>query len=311
MVSVSVDLDALACYYRIHALPGGPPPDVRFAILRRALPRFGELFAAHGVRATFFVVGQDLQDDPEGRAVLRTLAEAGHELGSHTHTHPYDLTRLGRTRIAEEIDRAHAAITDCSGVPPVGFRSPGYETTSEVIDLLVERGYRYDSSAFPSAPYYLAKAAVMAALRLRGQPSGSLLGSPRVLAAPRGPYRPAAANPYQRGDLPILELPMTVTRWLRLPVIGTSVVVAPAWMRRRLVDAALNEPFFNFELHGIDLADAVADAIPNDLVTRQPDLRKTLAEKYAALDETLRAARARGATFLPLRDVADRHHLTI
>ncbi len=306
VVSVSVDLDALACYYRIHALPGVPPADVKCAILQRALPRFGALFAAHGVRATFFVVGQDLADDLNGRAILRDLAAAGHELASHTHTHPYDLTRLGRVRIADEIDRAHAAIGDCAGTSPVGFRSPGYETTSEVIDLLIERGYRYDSSAFPSAPYYLAKAAVMASLRLRGRPSGSLLGSPRVLLAPRQPYRPAAANPYQRGDLPIIELPMTVTRWGRLPVIGTSIVVAPPWIRRRLVAAALREPFFNFELHGIDLADAVGDAIPHDLVARQPDLRRTLTDKHGALDETLRMARARGATFLPLREVAER-----
>jgi len=74
--SVSVDLDALGCYYRIHALPGAPPEPARYAILRRCLPRFAELFARHGVRATFFVVGADLDDDPEGRAALAALARA-------------------------------------------------------------------------------------------------------------------------------------------------------------------------------------------------------------------------------------------
>jgi peptidoglycan/xylan/chitin deacetylase (PgdA/CDA1 family) len=124
---VSVDLDAIACYYRIHALPGAPPEAARFAILRRCLPRFAELFARHGVRATFFVVGADLDDDGEGRAALAALARAGHELASHTHTHPYDFIRLGAARIADEIDRAHATIADCAGTPPVGFRAPGYE----------------------------------------------------------------------------------------------------------------------------------------------------------------------------------------
>ena len=125
--SVSVDLDAIACYYRIHALPGAPPEAARFAILRRCLPRFAELFARHGVRATFFVVGADLEDDAEGRALLAELARDGHELASHTHTHPYDFVRLGAARIADEIDRAHAAIAACAGTPPVGFRAPGYE----------------------------------------------------------------------------------------------------------------------------------------------------------------------------------------
>ena len=97
-VAVSVDLDAVACYYRIHAL--GEPPDgpARHAILRRCLPRFAELFARHDLQATFFVVGADLEQDPEGRALLADLARAGHELANHSHTHRYDFARLRRAR---------------------------------------------------------------------------------------------------------------------------------------------------------------------------------------------------------------------
>jgi hypothetical protein len=295
--SISVDLDAIDCYFRIHALPGGVPERARFTILRRCLPRFAELFDRHGVRATFFVVGRDLEEDAEGRALLGELARAGHELASHTHTHPYDFVRLGRERIEQEIDRAHAAIGACAGEAPRGFRAPGYEVSGDVLDLLCARRYRYDSSAFPSVPYYAAKAAVMGAMRVRGAPSGSILGSPRVLTAPRAPYRPAAGAPYRRGALPIVELPMTVTPVARLPVFGTSLVAGPAWLRRHLVAAALREPFVNVELHGIDLADAEADEIPPELVARQPDLRRPLAWKRAALDATLTEMRAAGVTF--------------
>lgn len=304
IVSVSVDLDPLSCYFRIHALPGAPPEDVRFAILRQALPRFAELFARHGVRATFFVVGSDLDEDADGRRLLTELASAGHELANHSFTHPYDFTRLPSTRIAEEIDRAHQAIGACSGAPPVGFRAPGYETTSEVIDLLCDRGYRYDSSTFPSVPYYLAKAAVMGLLRATGRPSGSILGSPTVLLAPRTPYRPAPGAAYRRGDRPIVQMPMAVTRRLRLPVIGTSLITFPEWLRRHMVDHVLAEPFVNLELHGIDLSDADADRLPPALIARQPDLRRTLAHKTEALEATLLQARAVGARFLPLAEAA-------
>src|SRR4051812_49428473 len=85
VVSVSVDLDSVDCYWRIHALPGVPPARARFAILRRCLPRFAELFARHGVQATYFVVGRDLDEDGEGRALLAQLARDGHELASHTY----------------------------------------------------------------------------------------------------------------------------------------------------------------------------------------------------------------------------------
>jgi peptidoglycan/xylan/chitin deacetylase (PgdA/CDA1 family) len=296
VVAVSVDLDAVACYYRIHALPGAPPERARFAVLRRCLPRFAELFARHGARATFFVVGGDLEADAEGRALLADLARAGHELASHTHSHPYDFVRLGEPAIAEEIDRAHAAIAACSGIAPVGFRAPGYEISDRVVDLLRARNYRYDSSLLPSPPYYGAKALVMAAMWLRGQRSGSILGHP---AAPFGPVRP-----HRVADGALVELPITVSPLARVPVIGTTLVLAPDWLRRRLVAAALAGPFFNLELHGIDLADAEADEIPPALVARQPDLRRSLARKLGALDATLAEARARGARFATLREVA-------
>jgi hypothetical protein len=204
--------------------------------------------------------------------------------------------------MAEEIDRAHAAIAAVCGRPPVGFRAPGYEISAELIDLLCQRGYRYDSSTFPAIPYYLAKATVMGLIRLAGRRSGSILGSPAVLRAPRTPYRPAAGSPYRRGDLPIVELPIAVTPWLRLHVIGTTLVIAPEWLRRRLTAAALAARFFNLELHGIDLADAEADGIPARLVAKQPDLRVPLARKLAALDATLNEARSQNVRFLPLQD---------
>ena len=68
-------------------------------------------------------------------------------------------------------------------------------------------------------------------------------------------------------------------------------------MRRR--------PFFNFELHGIDLADAVADGIPGALVDRQPDLRAPLARKQAALEQILDEVAARFEV-VPLREAAAR-----
>jgi len=160
--SFSVDLDGVDCYWRIHALPGRPDPSIRHVILRRCLPRFAELFARMGIPATLFVVGSDVQDDAEGRAGLASLAASGHELANHSQSHLYDLVRHPRAHIASEIDRAHGSIGDCCGRAPTGFRAPGYEISADVISLLCERGYAYDSSAFSSVPYYAAKTLVMA-----------------------------------------------------------------------------------------------------------------------------------------------------
>src|SRR6185437_17099196 len=106
------------------------------------------------------------------------------------------------------IDRAHAVVGACAGAAPLGFRAPGYAINADALDLLSARGYRYDSSVFPSAAYYGAKALVMAAMRATGRPSGSFLDNPRVLLAPRSPYRPAPAAPYHPGGDGLLELPI-------------------------------------------------------------------------------------------------------
>jgi hypothetical protein len=301
LCSVSVDLDPIACYYRIHAL-GAHPPELGDLILRRSVPRFLETFARHGVRGTFFLVGSDLES-PSARALAREIAQAGHELANHSYTHPYELARLPRARVSEEIGRAHGAIGDAAGRAPLGFRAPGYDLSPDMLDELSRLGYRYDSSVFPAPGYYAAKAAVVAALRLTGRKSGAVLTDPRALFAPGDPYRPDPRAPWRRGQSPVVELPIGVTPRARVPVIGTNLILAPTSLRARWLDAMERRPFFNLELHGIDLCDADEDGIPLELVTRQPDLRRPLKDKRRAFEATL-GRLSLDYTFLPLESVA-------
>jgi peptidoglycan/xylan/chitin deacetylase (PgdA/CDA1 family) len=279
-------------------------------ILERALPRAAALFAQHGLHVTWFVIGRDVDADaalPDrpARAAnaqrMKTLADAGDELGNHSYSHPYDLARLS----AREVD---AEITNCDRVlraiaPVRGFRAPGYDVSPAMLDTLARLGYRYDSSVFPAPGYYAAKAAVMAALAAAGRPSGAVLTNPRALAAPATPYRPSMSAPWRRGQAPMVELPVAVTPWTRVPAIGTSLLVAPAWLRTRLVAAMAKRDFFNLELHGIDFADAERDGIPGELVERQPDLRIPIDQKLDRLERVLDEVHARW-DFATLGEVA-------
>ncbi len=308
LCSISIDLDPIDCYYRIHAL-GPHPRELSDVILRRGVPRFLESLARHGIHATFFVVGGDLAGpDAAGQAakrILRDTLSAGHELGNHSQTHPYDLARLAPTKIAEEIRTAHAAIGDAVGEAPIGFRAPGYDVNGAMLDELARLGYLYDSSIFPAPGYYAAKALVMAALRLAGRKSGAVMTDPRALIASGNPYRPSATSPWRRGQAPVVELPVAVTPGLRLPAIGTSLLLLPTPLRSRWLDGMKGRPFFNLELHGIDLIDADLDGIPSELVARQPDLRASLTDKRRAFEATL-GRLALDYDFVPLRDVAAR-----
>jgi predicted deacetylase len=320
--AISIDLDDLACYYRIHGL-GAPPEELALVILENAVPRAAELLAAHGAVATWFVVGGDVDDDVRreaaeeqaaspaadrdvtcAREILKALHRGGHELGNHSYSHPYELARLPAEDVAREIGECDRVLRRLTGGPIAGFRAPGYDLSAAALHVLEQRGYRYDSSIFPAPGYYLAKAAVMAGLSLAGRPSGAVLTDPRALVAPRLPYRPRSEAPWRRGASPLVELPIAVTPWLRLPVIGTSLLVAPAPLRNCLLSQVAGQAVFNFELHGIDFADAEEDGIPGELVERQPDLRLSAVEKLERLDAILTRL-GRDFAFATLAELAE------
>lgn len=304
LCSVSVDLDPLRCYYQIHGL-GEPPAGLGDVVLRRALPRFLELFSRHRMPATLFVVGSDLVGDAgkAGRQLLGEAGRAGHELGNHSFSHPYDLTRRSRAEIEREIGDCHHLLRSLLGRPPVGFRSPGYDLSPELIEVLESFAYQYDSSLFPCPPYYLAKLMVMGKMALFRQKSGAVVGSPMAQLAPTQPFRPDSQSPWRPGQAGIVELPVAVTPWLRLPAIGTSVLLSQP-LRWMVLRGMASQPYFNFELHGMDLLDADEDNLPDELRSRQVDLRVPLAERMRALDEVLTHLRQH-AQPLPLYVIAD------
>ena len=306
LCALSVDLDPLTCYYQIHGL-GEPPRRLESTIVRKALPRFEALFAEAGVPATLFVVARELAKSPEAQQTVRRMVGAGHEVGNHTYGHPYDLCQLSAEEIDRELRRAHDVIGETVGAEraPVGFRSPGYFINGAVAGALVRLGYRYDSSMFPSPPYWLAKLAIMAGMRLRGRRSGAVISDPRGLIAPVEPYRPSVDRPWLRGSAPLLELPVAMLPWSRIPAIGTLFAAGPAWLRRHALSSIERLRFFNFELHGIDLADAVRDSIPTELAGRQPDLRIPADEKRLIFLETIRQLQ-REYRFVTLAEAAER-----
>ncbi len=290
LAALSIDLDSLRHYHRIHGMAEpevGPDP-----VYRVAAGRFGELCARLGVRGTVFCIGEELAE-PGAAGAVRALAEAGHEIANHTWSHDYALTRLPAERIADEVRRGAEAVERTAGRKPAGFRAPGSTVSAALLEELASQGYRYDASAFPAFPYYLAKASAMAVLALLGRPSRAILDRPRALLAPAAPYRPRAGEPYARGRMPIVELPVA-TGLLGFPIIGTTVATLPPRLLRLLSGQARRRPLLDLELHGVDLLDA--SEVPPALAARQRDLRVPAARKVARLEAFVRSLDAEWVT---------------
>jgi peptidoglycan-N-acetylglucosamine deacetylase len=285
LASVSIDLDGLAHYARLHGLAPETLPEGATSLVARLAPgRLAEILDSSGIKGTFFAIGDEL--GPAGGPALRAVAESGHEIGNHTRSHPYDLTRQAPEAQRAEIEGGAAAIAAAVGVRPVGFRAPGYTLSSSVLTAALETGHRYDSSTYPAAPYYLAKASILGLMKLGGKSSAAILDRPRVLLAPRLPYRPSTDEPYARGQLDLLELPITVDPLGRVPFIGTTLCALPLPAVRLLYRSVRRLPFVNLELHGIDLLDA-SDGSGQALASAQRDLRILATEKISRLRQVI------------------------
>jgi polysaccharide deacetylase family protein (PEP-CTERM system associated) len=110
--------------------------------------RLLDLFEARGVSATFFVVGWVAERHP---ALIRQVHERGHELGCHGYAHR-TIYSMGREEFRDDLRRARRAIEDAAGVAVIGYRAPTCSVVADTLwalDILVEEGFRYDSSIFP------------------------------------------------------------------------------------------------------------------------------------------------------------------
>ncbi len=303
LLCVTIDLDEVHCYHAIHGLEA-PARDAAHVVYRRALPRVARFLKELQVPCTFFIVGKDIQTDSEAASMLRDLAGQGHEMGNHTMIHRYDFSALGLVDQALEIDQAADVIKKEVGVRPKGFRAPGYNIHTGITDLLESRKYVYDSSVFPCPAYYTAKAAAIGLKSLQGRQSASLVGDPRILGAPTGPYRIGRDGIWTRGD-GLRELPISVVTPARVPFIGTSLAMMGVMPASLLSKAAARLPFVNLELHGIDFADADGDGLAH-LKEHQPDLRIPLVKRKKTFVRAVQTLLKAGLEPVTLKDAAGR-----
>jgi polysaccharide deacetylase family protein (PEP-CTERM system associated) len=106
------------------------------------------LLEARSVRATFFVLGWVAERSPQ---LVRRIAAAGHEVASHGFSHQLIYSQSPAV-FREETVRSKSLLEDASCQAVIGYRAASFSITSRslwALDVLVELGFRYDSSIFP------------------------------------------------------------------------------------------------------------------------------------------------------------------
>jgi peptidoglycan/xylan/chitin deacetylase (PgdA/CDA1 family) len=121
-------------------LPGGTDCALTFDDGPHAIytPRVLDLLALHGVKATFFVVGQAADREPE---LVRRMAREGHRVASHTYSHR-DLPTLARAELREELGACRRLLRELTGVDTNLVRPPRGRVAAATVVHAMRWDYR-------------------------------------------------------------------------------------------------------------------------------------------------------------------------
>jgi hypothetical protein len=294
---VTVDMDNYR-QYRTLIDPGGDADGPSFY---QAVPRFLDVFERHGLRATFFVIGRDVEQT-EHRTLLREMVARGHELANHSWSHPYNFRQLGSAEKKAEIVRSEEAIADAVGERPVGFRTPSGDVDAETLALLAERGYLYDSSVIPSPLLWV----FMLYGKLFVRHQSYQLGSPWFVFAPARPYFPRRDRIYRPrsgADGPgVVEIPLSMVPLVRLPFYATLMRMLGPRFFDMCVRIYGRRPLLHVMFHAIDLIDLTGTSL-HAAIRRTPGLDVPFPRRERFVSHVVERL-AGIAEGVPLREVA-------
>lgn len=284
LASISLDLDNIWSYMKTHGDDGWESFP---SYLDLVVPRIVEFFENRNTKITVFIVGQDAAIDSNHQA-LRSIAEAGHEIGNHSFNHEPWLHLYTRDQLVEEFEKSEAAILSATGKRPIGFRGPGFSCSDDVLNVLASRGYQYDASTFPTFLGPVARAYYFFNSKLNSKEKEDrqqLFGSFSEGFQSNQPFQ------WQIGNMQLLEIPVTTMPLFKIPIhisyinylAGYSKWLARTYfaMAMRLCRMTGTQP--SLLLHPLDFMDI------NDAPELQffPAMKLAADEKIQLLDQCL------------------------
>ena len=100
-------------------------------------PRILDILEEYGVSATFFVIGQNVENYPEA---AKRLLESDCEIGNHTYSHQ-NVGTMSYDQVTNEIRKTEEAIAKISNRKPSLFRPPEGSCGASLRQVSFDRGY--------------------------------------------------------------------------------------------------------------------------------------------------------------------------
>ena len=157
-----------------------------FRGIEEGAPRLLELFAEHGVRATYFTTSEVADRYP---GAVRAALDGGHELGCHGVTHTA-FDRMDEAKAEWEIETSARVLRRFA--PVTSFRAPYLRFPEAFVPLLERHGFALDSSLAKYKRSYRAPRRPTTLARITASMTSSVLRLPAVV---RDPWLAALRDP--------------------------------------------------------------------------------------------------------------------
>ena len=181
------------------------------------------LLEKYQIPATFFVLGWIAKNIP---AVIKEIFAQGHEIACHGYSH--DLAnQLPSQKIYDDISDSKQILENAISNKVLGYRAPSFSINDQILTILKEIGFLYDSSFNP--------------FKLNSR-HGQIHGLGKKIAS--GCYLT---------DSGIYELPLSTLYFYKIVIPlggGAYFRIYPLWLFKPLVKYKLSrDPVYNFYLH--------------------------------------------------------------
>lgn len=119
-------------------------PSAMLAPNRPKPPSFGNhaLGSSCNPRATFFVLGWIAKRNPR---LVREIHARGHEVASHGYHHTLCMEETAEN-LRKDLTDTKKLLEDILGAPVFGYRAPSFSISDDVLKIIADCGYLYDSS---------------------------------------------------------------------------------------------------------------------------------------------------------------------
>jgi peptidoglycan-N-acetylglucosamine deacetylase len=221
-------------------------------VIEEGMPKLLELYQNNNIKSTFFFTAYIAKKFP---AVVKMIIPYGHEVGSHGKSHlkenGFDVMSYEKQK--RHLDESKKLLEDISGQEVLSFRAPALRVNQDTVRALNETGYKIDSS--------IASQRFDLFMTFGGRKKL------KWLIAHRLPYKTSETSLFQKGNGPIVEVPLSA---LVLPFCGTTMRIFPRLTALQYILLNIENKFNGkpivFDIHPNELID---ESIEKRIINRR------------------------------------------